>query len=231
MSSEWTNRDLIIPFAAPYFAYVGLASFFYNKIPIEINYLLKLIIVTGLLIWAWRWYFPLTGPKNRWVSCGYGVVFGLIGLVLWIACYQPFAGSGGQQPWTSTGFYLRLVTASLLVPVFEELLMRGFVFRFALQWDIFRKRKIKAPFTQTLESETVFNIEAGAWSVGAVLISSVIFALGHTMGEWPAAMVYGILMCALLIIRKDLLSCMVAHGITNFGLALYVFLTGHWELW
>jgi len=38
-------------------------------------------------------------------------------------------------------------------------------------------------------------------------------------------------MCVLYIIRKDLLSCMVAHGTTNFGLALYVYYTGHWQLW
>ncbi|WDP90788.1 MAG: CPBP family intramembrane metalloprotease [Desulfobacter sp.] len=230
MSSEWTNRDLIIPYAAPYFAYVGLSSFFHNKIPVEINYVLKLIIVTGLLIWAWRWYFPVAGPKNRWGSVGYGVVFGVVGLVLWVVCYQPFAGEGGE-PWSDTGFYLRLVTASLVVPVFEELLMRGYIFRFALQWDRFRKQKHTEPFSKTLETASVFDIEPGGWSIAAIMISSVIFALGHTTGEWPAGIVYGVLMCALYIIRKDLISCMVAHGTTNFGLALYVFYTGHWELW
>ncbi len=230
MSVEWNNRDLIIPYAAPYFAYVGLASFFHNKIPVEINYVLKMVIVTGLLIWAWKWYFPVTGPKNKWVSCLYGVGFGILGLVLWIAGYQPFAGEGGE-PWSVTGFYLRLVTASLVVPVFEELLMRGFVFRFALQWDRFRKQKHPSSFSETLEKNSVFDVQPGAWSVGAVLISSVIFALGHTVGEWPASVVYGILMCILLIVRKDLISCMVAHGTTNLGLALYVFYTGHWELW
>jgi len=230
MSSEWTNRELIMPYAAPYFAYVGLASFFHNKICVEINYVLKMVIVTGLLVWAWRWYFPVTGPNNRWGSCIYGVVFGLVGLVLWIACYQPFAGSSGE-PWSMTGFFLRMVTASLVVPVFEELLMRGFVFRFVLQWDRFRMQKKSKPFSEALENESVFNVEPGAWSVAAVLISSVVFALGHTVGEWPASVAYGILMCVLLIIRKDLLSCMVAHGTTNLGLALYVFYTGHWELW
>jgi CAAX prenyl protease-like protein len=230
MSAEWTNRDLLIPYAAPYFAYVGLASFFNNKIPIEINYALRLIVVTGLLVWAWQWYFPVTGPKNRWVSALVGAVFGVIGLVLWIVCYQPFAGDAGE-PWTMAGFYLRLVTASLVVPVFEELLMRGYIFRFVLAWDRFRKQKQSKPFTQTLENASVFDVEPGAWSVAAVILSTVIFTLGHTTGEWLACVVYGVLMCVLYIIRKDLLSCMVAHGTTNFGLALYVYYTGHWQLW
>ncbi len=230
MGSKWTNRDLMIPYIAPYFAYVALASFFHNRIPEEINYVLKMIIVTGLLVWAWKWYFPITGPKDRRGSIIYGCVFGIIGLVLWIVCYQPFAGEPGE-PWTMTGFYLRLVTASLVVPVFEELLMRGYIFRFALQWDRFRKQKVPEPFVQTLENESVFDVEPGAWSIAAVAISTIIFTLGHTTGEWPAGIVYGVLMSALYILRKDLLSCIVAHGVTNFGLAIYVFLTGHWELW
>lgn len=165
MRSERTNRDLIIPYAAPYFAYVGLASFPHTIIPVEVTYVLKLIIVTGLLIWARRWYFSVTGSKNRWVSAVYGAGFGVAGLVLWIACYHPFAGGEKSVPLTMTGFYLRLVTAGLVVPVFEELLMRGYVFRFALQWDRFKKKKHPAPFTQTLENESILDVEPGAWSI------------------------------------------------------------------
>ena len=228
--ASWTNRDLIIPFAAPYFAYVGLASFFHNKIPVEINYVLKLIIVTGLLVWAWRWYIPITGPKNKLMSCLWGFVFGVIGLVLWIACYGPFAGSEGE-PWSLTGFYLRLITASLVVPVFEEMLMRGFIYRFAFQWDTFRKQGQESPFFHTLDRTSVFSVPSGAWSMAAIIISTLVFTLGHTVQEWPASIIYGILMCILLILRKDIFSCIVAHGVTNFGLAVYIYQTGRWELW
>jgi SRSO17 transposase len=33
------------------------------------------------------------------------------------------------------------------------------------------------------------------------------------------------------ILRKDLISCIVAHAVTHIGLALYVYYFGHWELW
>ncbi len=229
-SSRWTNRDLIIPYAAPYFAYVGLASFFHNKIPVEFNYGLKLIIVSGLLVWGWRWYVPITGPKGRAGSWVLGTVAGVVGLVLWIALYAPFAGTG-QDAWSFSGFVLRLVTASLIVPVFEELMMRGFVFRLAFQWDERRRQNTQTPFLDALDESNIGDVRPGQWSIWAVVISTLVFTVGHTVPEWPAAVAYGILMAGLWIIRKDLLSCMVAHGVTNMGLALYVYYTGNWQLW
>ncbi|WP_027363098.1 CPBP family glutamic-type intramembrane protease [Desulfospira joergensenii] len=226
----WSNRELIIPYAAPYFAYVGIASLLQDKISVELNYSLKLVIVTALLVWAWRWYIPLTGPRSRRASCLWGVGFGLVGLVLWCGLYRPFAGDGGEA-WSFSGFILRMVTASLVVPVFEELMMRGFVFRLALQWDEFRRQKAKTPLLDALEEANINDVSPGAWSVPAVLISTVVFTVGHTVPEWPAAIVYGILMSVLWIMRKDLLSCIVAHGVTNLGLALYVYFTGSWALW
>jgi membrane protease YdiL (CAAX protease family) len=225
-----SNRDLMIPYFAPYLAYVGIASIFQNLIPIEINYVLRLIIVPALLFWAWRWYVPLTCSNNRVVSCLYGIVFGLVGLILWCGLYAPFT-EPDTTAWSNSGFYLRLISASLVVPVFEEIVMRGYVFRFALQWDQTRRKKIKGSFLKILDESNISNIKPGAWSVPAILISSIVFTAGHTVPEWPAALAYSILMSVLWIIRKDLISCILAHGTTNFALALYVYFTGHWELW
>ncbi len=91
---KWKNMDLLIPYAAPYFAYVALSSVLHAKLPKEIIYIMKLVIVPGLLIWAWKWYVPLTGPKNKWVSCLWGMVFGIIGLVVWCGIYAPFTNPG-----------------------------------------------------------------------------------------------------------------------------------------
>ena len=71
----------------------------------------------------------------------------------------------------------------------------------------------------------------GAWNMAAISISTIAFAAGHMLAEWPAAIVYSILISILWIIRKDLLSCMVAHGTTNLTLALYVYYTGQWGFW
>jgi membrane protease YdiL (CAAX protease family) len=233
--SSLTNRDLLLPYFAPYFAYVGIASLFQNIMPIEVNYCLRLIAVPALLYWAWRWYVPLTGPNSPFVSILYGLVTGVLGLGLWIVFYVPFT-EPDTTAWSSSGFYLRLLSASLVVPVFEEIAMRGYVFRLALQWDQIRKNKLrkqtlKSSFIKVLDESNISDVRAGSWTVWAVLISSIVFALGHTIPEWPAAIAYGILMSILWILRKDLLTCIIAHGTTNLTLALYVYFTGHWELW
>lgn len=228
---KWKNMDLLIPYAAPYFAYVALSSVLHNKLPEEIIYIMKLVIVPGLLIWAWKWYVPLTGPENKWISCLWGIVFGIIGLVVWCGLYAPFTTPGDSAPWSDLGFILRLLTAGFVVPVFEELFMRGFVFRVALQWDLLRRQKTPKAFSAALDEASIFDVAPGQWSVYAIVISTIIFAAGHLVAEWPAAIAYGLLMALLWIFRKDLISCIVAHAVTNIGLALYVYYFGHWELW
>lgn len=229
------NRDLMIPYFAPYLAYVGIASLLSNVIPIEINYVIRLLVVPALLFWAWRWYVPLTGPNSPVGSVLYGIVFGLAGLVVWVVLYTPFAPTDAQ-PWSTSGFCLRLLSASLVVPVFEEMAMRGYIFRFAVQWDMIRKIKTQrkpgqSPFLTALDQASISDVKPGAWTIPAILISSLIFALGHTLAEWPASIAYGILMSLVWIIRKDLLSCIIAHGTTNLALALYVYYAGRWDLW
>ena len=228
---KWKNIELLIPYAAPYFAYVALASLLSNWLSAEIIYILQLIIVPGLLIWAWRWYVPFTGPKNRWGSCFWGVVSGVIGLVIWCALYTPFTISGDNDPWSVYGLILRILAAGFVVPVFEELFMRGFIFRIALQWDLLRKNGIDRPLSLALDEQSINDVAPGQWSVYAIVISTVIFAAGHLIPQWPAAIAYGALMAFLWIWRKDLISCIVAHGTTNIGLALYVYFSGHLELW
>ncbi len=225
------NRELLIPYGVPYFAYVGIASLAQGRIPAEINYLLKIIIVPLLLVWAWKWYAPLTGPKKISGSIFYGIVFGIAGLAVWCLLLAPFIDIPGE-PWARSDFFLRLFAASLIVPVFEELFIRGYIFRVALQWDINRRKKITAsPFNETLDHNTINDVAPGAWSMAAIGISTLAFTAGHMPFEWPAAVAYSILISILWILRKDLLSCIIAHGITNFTLGLYVYFTGQWGFW
>ncbi len=226
-----SNRDLFLPYLAPYFAYVSIVFFFDNRLSVEIIYALRLIIVPVLLIWAWRWYFPLTGPKSPIISVAVGAVAGLAGCLLWVVLLDPFIDPQEGEIWSDTGFYLRLAAAALVVPIFEELFVRGYIFRVALQWDQARKLRITQPFETAIDKRCITDVEPGAWTTLAVAISTIGFALGHHVVEWPASLAYGLLMMALWIIRKDMLSCIVAHGVTNFTLAFYVRQTGQWGFW
>ena len=102
----------------------------------------------------------------------------------------------------------------------------------ALQWDKNRHNNTMVlALNETLDNNSINDVKPGAWSIMAVAISSIAFTAGHLPVEWLAAMAYSILISILWIIRKDLLSCMVAHGVTNLALALYVYSTGNWGFW
>nr|NJM02088.1 hypothetical protein [Desulfobacula sp.] len=117
---------------------MGIAAFGQDRIPDEIGYVLKIIIVSLALVWAWKWYTPLTGPRSIRGSVVSGVLAGLLGLLVWCLLLAPFIDPSGE-PWSVTGFVLRLLSASLIVPVFEEMFIRGYFLRAAFQWDVNRK--------------------------------------------------------------------------------------------
>jgi len=226
-----TNRRLILPYAAPYLAYVFIASALGDFMSIEANYIVRMILGVGVLSWAWKWYCPMRGPGSLLQSIFVGIAAGVIGLILWILFLIPFVDSLESESWSTTAFILRLLSAGLLVPVFEEILMRGFVFRLAFQWGEAKRQKKDMPLQVALDEKTINDVPPGAWSWTAVVISTIVFASGHHFYEWPAAIVFSLLMTYLWVLRKDLIVCIVAHSVTNILLAVYVFKTNSWYLW
>ena len=78
-----TNRSLLLPYAAPYFAFVAIGGFSDGRLSPEISYILRLLTVPPLLWWGARWYVSLLGPKNPWGSSIWGVFAGTVGIALW----------------------------------------------------------------------------------------------------------------------------------------------------
>lgn len=230
-SAMTSNRQLAVPYAAPYLAYVGIATLFSSSLSTEVNYLLRVVVVGLLLVWAWRWYCPLRGPFSPAGSILYGAVAGLVGLGLWLGLLAPFVQPADMKPWSNSAFVLRLLGAGLLVPLFEELLMRGYILRLALQWDRARKNNQNDPFHVALDQRSVNDVLPGHWSWVAVAVSTLAFASGHAPKEWPAAIAFGLFMALLWMRRKDLLTCITAHAVTNLTLATYVAATGNWHYW
>jgi membrane protease YdiL (CAAX protease family) len=225
-----SNRSLAIPYALPYVAYVGIASIPESYLGLEWNYALRILVTAAALAWAWRSYCPLRGPRSPASSIGVGAIAGLAGTALWIALKAPLVAPGGDAV-SAAAFALRLVASVALVPVFEELLMRGYVLRLAFQWEEARNQGAEDPFGEAFDRRSVNDFGPGFATPLAVGISTLVFTLGHAAPEWPAALAYGFLMAGLWIARKDLLSCVTAHAVTNAALAFYVQLTGHWALW
>ena len=94
--SSYSYYDLLIPYVCPYFAYVLIASLLDGLSPL-LNYSIRIIAVSILLLWFWRWYVPFTGPKSTPKSVLYGMIFGTVGTILWIITLKPFVDEGAKS--------------------------------------------------------------------------------------------------------------------------------------
>ena len=224
-----TNRTLILPFVVPYVAYVAIASIPAEWLARDWNYVARIVVAGAALVWAWPRLLPLRGPGSLRLSLLAGVVAGVIGVVTWVVLMSPFTPAG--EPWTPRAWWLRVAAAVLIVPIFEEQLMRGYVLRLATQIGIARKRGADDAFGDAFEKQSIRDLEPGRVNTFGVIVAIALFTLGHGYSEYLAAIAYGGLMVWLYVWRRDLISCVVAHAVTNLLLALWVVGTGAWGLW
>jgi len=191
-------------------------------------YTTKIAVVFGLCFVFRKQY-----PRFSSVGTLWGVLYGIVGFGLWIGlchlnlerhivgwlpswlysadrvAYDPFSSIdtvAGQWSFWS----IRMLGLSVVVPVMEEIFWRGFLIRFLISEDF-----EKVPF----EKFTAFSF----WGV------TLLFTAAHP--ELLAALAWCAGMNVLLYKTKNLSACVVAHGVTNFMLGIYILQSGHWELW
>jgi membrane protease YdiL (CAAX protease family) len=223
-------RSLLLAYALPYLIYGGLGWVFdRDQQPLAL-YGARAVVVGVALVWATRSWLPLRGPRGLAGSLALGAAAGLAGTALWIGLVAPGARTDALAL-SESAWLARAVVATALPPLVEEPLMRGFVLPLVLLWQRARKRGATQPLADAMDQGSLAAIAPGEWSVLAIVVSSAVFAVGHTLAQWPAAFAYGLLMCSLWIARRDLVSCISAHAVTNAALAIYVRATGSWALW
>ncbi|HEY1754850.1 MAG TPA: exosortase E/protease, VPEID-CTERM system [Bryobacteraceae bacterium] len=105
----------------------------------------------------------------------------------------------------------RTLAAVITVPVAEELAFRGFLLR----------RLISADFE---------SVSFQRWTLLSVLGSSLAFGLLHG-DRWIAGTIAGFLYAAAQKWRGRIVDAMVAHGVTNGLIAIWVLWGGNWALW
>ncbi len=225
------NSRLLLPYAVPYLAYTGIASLPGDIISTEISYVLRIAVTVGLLFWGWQWYLPVIKVKNKCAAVVWGIAYGIIGCILWILFLAPLTESDTAEAWSTPAFMLRFCAAGLVVPVFEELMTRVFTFRLAYQWHECRMDNQPSPLSTALNDRSINDVAASSWSWPAVLVSVIVFTAGHSVHEWPAAIVYALLMTFVLIKHGGIFPCIIAHATTNMVLVVYVFFTESWHLW
>lgn len=117
-------------------------------------------------------------------------------------------GEGGMLAWTF--IVVRILGASLVVPVMEEVFFRSWLYRYLAKPDF-------------------QSVSLGTFLPMPFVVTALIFGLEHE--EWLAGIFCGFIYQGLVIWKKRLGDAIVAHGITNFLLGVWVVWKGAWQFW
>jgi CAAX prenyl protease-like protein len=230
----WLAERPQMPYILPFFGYVALmapATFGHIggvdwetlwKTWHPLIYFLENATAAVLLWYLWDYYRDI-----RWTKLGLGAVVGIVGTLVWVGIeygcqrlgiskvpdpakfYNPDLMLSGQ--WARWGYFcVRLVGPTLVVPLMEELFFRDFLMRALVRGGRFE------------------DVPLGTFTWFSFLGMSVLFGVNHA-AEWPEGIAYGLMMGVLLIRTRSLGSCIVAHGVTNLTLYLYVIYMGDWQ--
>jgi len=211
---------------APYFIFVVL-TVAQAKLGPDANYWMYAVktVVGAWMIWE---IWPLV-KEMRWAFSWEAVVVGIGVCVIWVGLnpYYPMnhvfiQPSAGDKPWnpfeqygahsTLAWFYVavRTLGSAIVVPPIEEILYRSFLYRFFIRNNF-----------QALPLAT--------FHVTSFIVTSSIFGLMHY--QWLAGILCGMSYQWLVIRKGRLGDAMVAHGITNFLLGVWIVWKGDWQFW
>ena len=185
-------------------------------------YAVKIAIVGGALF-ALRGAFPEARPGGG--GWAFATALGVVLFFVWIfvdrhTSHVAFLGTRtafnpAREIATPLGVFLFLVVRFIglvvVAPLVEELFYRNFLLRFVSNMDDFQR------------------VPIGTFSAAALLISSGVFALSHP--EWLAAAIFALALCGLLRGTKNFFACVLAHGVTNLLLGIFVLHTAQWQYW
>lgn len=226
--SSGPNKRKLVAYAAPMLLFVLLlgggsalktrGAAFWLAAPEFWIYPLQTLLCAALLIYFRRKY-ELQRSRRPIFALG----IGLLVFFLWIAPQQffgfpprefgfnpdTFAGSPGSY-WST--LLLRFVRLAVVVPFVEEIFWRGFLLRYLI-------------------AERFESVPFGAFSWLSFSVVTLAFCFSHSLPDWPAALITGVLYNAVAYRTKSLSSCILAHGLTNLLLGLWIVATKEWGFW
>jgi hypothetical protein len=209
-------RRPYIPYVVPFalFAIFTFIGPLFNVSRLLI-YPIKTVLVAASLIYFWNAYKEEIRFSFSWLA----VISGVVIFLIWVLPegFYPQIGHSEFNPYKQAsgyGVYLliafRLLGASLIVPLMEELFWRSFALRFAIKSDF-------------------KSIPLGQFSWVSFLFISLLFGFEHH--RWLVGIVAGMIYAGVLYRRKNLFDPILSHAITNFLLGLYVLSTHQWSFW
>ena len=192
----------------------ALVTSIWSDQPLDRWYVLRALAASGVL-WLVRRDLPRPAISPTW----FPVVVAAIACAGWIALVPVDAVAGGRLIAELQGLgrggamgldRRALVGSCLIVPVVEELAFRGFL----LRW---------------LVSPEFERVPPRAWTWSALLLSSLAFGALHD--HWVLGTFAGLAFAVVLVRRGRLADAILAHALTNAGIAVAVLGFGRWDLW
>ena len=80
-------------------------------------------------------------------------------------------------------------------------------------------------------AERFDTVPFGTFSWLSFIVVTIAVGLSHAMADWPAAFLTGALYNFIAYRTKSLTSCVLAHGVTNLALGLWILATKQWGFW
>jgi len=184
-------------------------------------YAVQISLVVGALAFFRRDYSEFsTAVRVRATDWGLALLLGLGVFVLWInldsgwavlgevkASFVPLDHEGGLD-WPL--IIVRIFGAAVVVPVMEELFWRSFIQR----W---------------IDQQNFLALAPADVSLRALLFASVVFGFEHNL--WLAGIIAGLAYGFLYRRSACLWLPIVAHGLTNLLLGIWVVHAGAWQFW
>lgn len=193
--------------------------------------LIRLMVVGGSAFFFWRVFTQNFALKISW----HAFVVGLIGAAIWVGLCElglerrVIAAVGGDITWLGqrsqfnpflqidSGLVRALFFATrfgilvFVVPIAEELFLRGFLMR-------------------VIHSEQWFQVDLKDLGWVALLCGSAYGVITHPAEAFAAAVWFSLLSWLMLRTGK-FWNCVLAHGLTNGLLGCYIICFGRWQYW
>jgi CAAX prenyl protease-like protein len=184
--------------------------------------LLDTVVLASIIGLSWR-VLPRTAP--HWLG---SIALGIAVFVLWVAPDTLIAG--WRDHWifqnsvtgdvkttipaaelTPLMLALRTMRAALLIPVLEELFWRGWLPR----W---------------LQDKHFARVPLGQYTTFTFWATAALFAAEHGP-FWEVGLVCGVIYNWWMQRTRSLGDLVIAHGVTNLALSIYVITSGRWGFW
>jgi CAAX prenyl protease-like protein len=227
---------LALSFAGPFIEWKHPDAPWWRRAPEQWLYPVQSLAAFAVLVRFWKSY----DFRWSWKSGLAGVLCGALGIGLWLlptTLYDRLGLTADPDGWMGwlgiaarkegfdpgifaspaawwTSVVLRFFRAVVVVALVEEIFWRGFLMRFALDWegDCWRQ-----PFGKA------------SWS--SFVVVTGLFVLVHSAPDRPAAFLYGSLAYLLCVRGKSLGACVIMHATANLLMGLYIMAYGKYGLW